>query len=173
MAFRAATSDLSLHHPIQGLPNVAAAKSLHESLKSMSGLSSSQRRPGRGEPARRCPGWSAGLGERWRGPLVAVLVGALVSLLIGIAISLLDPLRHAQEIFCGPPSVQRVHALPQSDLLSLWLFLITLNGWHGGFVTDGDSQTEASLDGRGELQRRTKKRSARKPELRRSQEFST
>ena len=83
--------------------------------------------------------WLKRLGERRRGPLVAVLVGALVSLLIGIAISLLDPLRHAQEIFCGPPSVQRVHALPQSDLLSLWLFLITLNGWHGGFVTDGDT----------------------------------
>ena len=72
---------------------------------------------------RRCPMWlpnsGAGLGERRRGPLVAVLVGAFVSLLIGIAVSLLDPLRHAQEIFCGPPSVQRVHALPRSDLLEV------------------------------------------------------
>ena len=101
---QAATADLSLHNRTQALPNVAAAKSIHESLERRCGLSSSKRRPGRGEawPARRCPGRSAGPGERRRGPLVAVLVGAFVSLLIAIAISLLDPLRHAQEIFCFP-----------------------------------------------------------------------
>ena len=72
----------SLYNPIQALPNVAAAKSLHESLERGEWAVLSKRRPGRGQawPARRCPGRSAGPGERRLGPLVAVLVGALLAM---------------------------------------------------------------------------------------------